>query len=208
MTPASGKFASLLALFCLLVVRTIHSKQNEAALQIAFGIMVYQKSGRTAEQTYADFLRTMAFIYEGDQNHIYVIHIDVKSEAALVRAITEGFCAPKKNCKWIPSRNVAWAGLTTGEMMLALMQKANEFYWDDVSVANVASNWEYFVFVTHESIPLTPLGYMENFLASYPSGTNFINCWPVDGYDFFGQWEVNTWRLEVCSLFPISSSSI
>jgi hypothetical protein len=77
--------------------------------------------------------------------------------------------------------------MSCGEMMLALMQAAYEF--NEV-------NWEYFILIGHESVPLTNLMYVEMFLSAFPKGTNFMNCWEVSGYDFFGQWEDNTYRLE------------
>lgn len=170
-----------------------------APVQLAFGVMTYQKPGRSVEQTYDDFARLMGVLYQGEENHVYVLHVDVKSEDALLQQIHGEFCAPKSNCDYIAPRNIAWAGLTTGEMMLALMHKALEF--DKRSIFNQArqqspSSWDYFVLVGHESVPLYPLSYIEAFLASAQPGTNFINCWPVQGYDFFGQWEDNTYRLE------------
>jgi hypothetical protein len=102
------------------------------------------------------------------------------------------WCGPKLNCESIAPRNVGWAGLTTGEMMLALMQTAHEF-----TETRSLPPWEYFILIGHESVPLTSLRYVEGYLArAYPLGTNFINCWKVSGYDFFGQWEDNNWRLE------------
>jgi hypothetical protein len=47
----------------------------------------------------------------------------------------------------------------------------------------------------HESLPLRSLKYTETILASYPKGTNFINCWKGSGYDFYGQHEDVNWRL-------------
>ena len=171
-----------------------------APVQLAFGVMTYQKPGRSVEQTYEDFARLMGVLYQGEENHVYVLHVDIKSEDALLQQIYGDFCAPRSNCDYIAPRNIAWAGLTTGEMMLALMHKALEFDKRGGIVSEARqqspSSWDYFVLVGHESVPLYPLAYIEAFLASAQPGTNFINCWPVQGYDFFGQWEDNTYRLE------------
>lgn len=56
-------------------------------------------------------------------------------------------------------------------------------------------NWTSFVLIGHESVPLVSLPYVESFLASHPANTNFMNCMPVGGYDFFGQWEDASSRL-------------
>ena len=129
-------------------------------------------------------------------------------------SIYDDFCGPKPNCLTIMSRNVAWAGLTTGEMMLALMQTAHEAggsgnshaygdrFQEDPLYKNIQGNpipghnWSYFVLIGHESVPLVSLPYTEGFLASHPPNTNFMNCMPVGGYDFFGQWEDASSRLE------------
>jgi hypothetical protein len=176
---------------------------REAPIQLAFGVMTYQKQGRSATSTYADFRRLMDVLYDS-QNHVYMLHVDIKSEPSLLESIHNSYCQPKANCDFIAPRNIAWAGLTTGEMMLALMHGALEF--DDFSKNatrpdgssrhRAAADWAYFVLIGHESVPLYPLPYIERFLAHSPAGTNFMNCWPVEGYDFYGQWEDNTYRLQ------------
>jgi hypothetical protein len=88
----------------------------------------------------------------------------------------------------VGNRNVGWAGLTTGEMMLALM---HESY-----IQSYSSPYDYFLLTGHESFALTSIEYMEDYLNSFPRGSNFMNCWKVDGYDFFGQWESSLHRLE------------
>lgn len=165
-----------------------------ASIQMAFGIMTYQREDRTVEETYAEFLRLMVNIYENEDNHLYILHTDVKSDPGLLEAINKDYCMPKANCRHITARNVAWGSLTTGEMMLALMRKADNFFGPNEAGTN-GKNWEYFILLGHESFPLTSLKYTENFLSSYPRGSNFINCWPVSGYNFYGQWESNDWRL-------------
>jgi hypothetical protein len=70
-------------------------------------------------------------------------------------------------------------------MNIALMQAADDFD----SHGSKLNSWEYFILLGHETVPLTSLTYTEQFILSYPRGTNFINCWRASGYDFFGQWE-------------------
>ena len=119
--------------------------------------MTYQKEGRSADSTYADFRRLMDVLYGGPEKHVYVLHVDVKSETRLLDAIHGDYCDPKPNCGYIEPRNIAWAGLTTGEMMLALMHRALEFHGGQAEDAA----WDYFVLIGHESVPLYPLSYME-----------------------------------------------
>ena len=127
----------------------------------------------------------MEHIYTSER-HVYVFHVDVKSSAELM-ALIRGYCpASARNCLFIEPRNVAWGGLSTGEMMLALMQDAVE---SDIP-------WDHFVLIGHESVPLTSLEYAEAHIASFPLETNFIHCMDVGGYDFFGQWENARGRLE------------
>lgn len=194
-------------LVALAVMHTVILARRDAPIQLAFGIMTYQKAGRSVEQTHLDFIRIMNVIYENEDNHLYVLHVDVKSEKGLLRSIHDDFCQPKSNCDYIEPRNIAWAGLTTGEMMLALMHRALEFKKPVARLEEAAKcisddntttarQWEYFILAGHETVPLYPLVYIENYLASSIPGTNFINCWPVEGYDFFGQWEDNRYRLQ------------
>jgi hypothetical protein len=150
--------------------------------------MVYQKPGMSVERTLSAFHRLMASIYD-EQNHLYVLHIDAKSDPALIKGLIEDFCSVRSNCLDIKPRNVAWAGLTTGEMMLALMHKG-------ISHPKEQVPWEYFIRIGHESVPLVTLQYTEQMLDSYPRGTNFMQCWKVGGYDFFGQWENVNFKLE------------
>lgn len=132
----------------------------------------------------------MSEIYEDDQNHVYVLHTDIKSSPLLHEHIHQ-YCFSKKNCISIVPRSVTWGGVSVTEMNLALMQAADDFI---VAGGNDAL-WEYFILLGHESLPLTTLRYTEQLLLSYPSGTNFINCWKSTGYDFFGQLESLEYRL-------------
>jgi len=52
-------------------------------VQIAFGVMVYQKQGRSVEAVLYDFHNLMEVIYTA-RNHLYVLHVDVKSDSALI----------------------------------------------------------------------------------------------------------------------------
>lgn len=37
---------------------------------------------------------------------------------------------------------------------------------------------------------------MRRWLKTKEDGTNFIKCWPIEGHDFFGQWEHHDQRLQ------------
>jgi hypothetical protein len=163
--------------------------KSNANLQIAFGIMIYGKADHRINETTSDFTRLMDIIYD-DSNHIYILHTDSKSDPLIHNYIDE-YCSPKSNCYSIESRSITWAGVSITEMNLALMQAADQFKYPDGS----QSSWEYFVLLGHESLPLRSLKYTENVLASYPKGTNFINCWKSSGHDFYGQHEDINWRL-------------
>ena len=164
---------------------------RKAPIQIAFGVMIFQRQSHTVDETIIDFQRLMNQIYEDEHNHIYVLHTDYKSEDALHVFIDDKYCQPKANCMSIESRSVTWAGITVVEMNMALMQAADDFLYPNGS----SSSWDYFVLLGHESIAMSSLHYTENYLLSYPSGTNFINCWRGSGYDFFGQHEDIMYRL-------------
>lgn len=168
-------------------------------IQLAFGVMTYQKNGKSVQEVIIDFHRLMKQIYDHD-DHLYILHIDIKSDNRLIEYINE-YCNPKLNCFVIQSRNIAWAGLSTGEMMLALMQTALEYEQHKITAeyTNIhvpGLDWSHFILIGHESIPLVSLNYIVDYIASYPSDTNFMNCWKTSGYDFFGQWESNTYRLQ------------
>jgi hypothetical protein len=149
------------------------SAGSKPRIQLAFGIMTYQRDDRTVDETYAEFLRLMVNIYGGEDKHIYILHTDVKSDPSLLHAINNDYCAPKANCRHIESRNIAWGSLTTGEMMLSLMRKADTFFNDGGRVTP-GHAWDYFVLLGHESFPLTSLTYAENFLASFPRSAVFL----------------------------------
>lgn len=153
-------------------------------IQLCFGIMIYQKENTSIEQTIHSFQRLFDLIYSNTSLHLYIIHLDIKSDYYIHKYI-EDLCLNKNNCLKIYSRNIAWGSLSTGEMMLALMQEGYE--------TNI--KWDYFILLGHESIPIVTLEHIENVLQSYPKGTNFINCWNVNGYNFFGQFERNIDRM-------------
>ena len=156
-----------------------------APVQIAFGVMTFHRNNDTINETLEDFYRLMNRIYEDESNHLYILHTDYSSPSRLHQRITNDFCSRRLNCLSIEPRIITWGGVSVVEMNLALMQAAHEFVYPNGS----SSPWEYFALLGHESMPLTSLHYMERFLLSYPLGTNFINCWDGDGYDFFGQHE-------------------
>lgn len=164
--------------------------RREAAIQLAFGVMTYERQRNSVMDTIGEFTRLMDQIYEDESNHVYVLHTDVKSSQFLHDHINN-FCNPKLNCISINPRSVTWGGISVTEMNLALMQAADDFDSKEIKLAA----WEYFILLGHETIPLTTLTYTEQFLLSYPKGTNFINCWRASGYDFFGQWENLDYRL-------------
>ena len=53
------------------------------SVQLAFGVMVYQKPGRDASAVLRDFHNLMEVIYTS-HNHLYVLHVDIKSDPALI----------------------------------------------------------------------------------------------------------------------------
>lgn len=161
-----------------------------ASIQLAYGVMTYERVGQPAEETIEDFMRLMNQIYEDANNHIYVLHTDVKSSFVVISQIN-AYCDARLNCISIDSRSVTWGGVSVTEMNLALMHAADDFLYPN----GTASSWDYFCLLGHESVPLTTLEYTEQFLLSYPKGTNFINCWKAEGHDFFGQWESLEYRL-------------
>ena len=162
----------------------------ECKIILCFGIMIYQKESTSIEQTIESFNRLFDSIYpsssssSNSNSHLYVIHLDIKSDRYIHQYIQD-FCSLKSNCIKIYSRNIAWGSLSTGEMMLALMQEGYE--------SNI--KWDYFILLGHESLPLVNLNQIENILEHYPIGTNFMNCWNVKGYNFFGQYERNNDRI-------------
>jgi hypothetical protein len=170
--------------FTLYIHVSLCASQRHAPIQLAFGIMTYQKQNKHVEETVSDFMRLMNHIYD-ENNHIYVLHNDLKSDPLLHERISNEFCKMKLNCISIQPRSVTWAGISVTEMNLALMQAADDFQYPN----GTSSSWEYFFLLGHESVPLSTLQYTERFLLNYPKQTNFINCWKGDGYDFFGQYE-------------------
>ncbi len=175
---------SILLLICMLFVFTSNAAQLNPPVKLAYGIMVYQKKDTSIEEVMYCFRRVFDLIYSSHK-HYYVIHLDIKSDERIFQQIHE-ICDSLSNCAMIAPRNVAWGGISTGEMMMALMQGADESNYD----------WDYFVLLGHESIPMTSIETAENVIASYPPKSNFINCWNTAEYNFFGQIEHNTYRIE------------
>jgi len=160
-------------LLCILILtlQVAHgSSVRDVVLNLAYGIMIYQKF--TVDDTIRASRLLLDNIYHPE--HVYVFHLDVKSNVT-VKNWLEDYCISKNNCFIIAPRNVAWAGLSTAEMMLALMQRALE----------CGIPWEYFILIGHESVPLGSVEYTENVIAQYPRGTNFINCWQASNTYFF-----------------------
>jgi Core-2/I-Branching enzyme len=179
-----------ITLFILIQFVATCAGRRIAPIQLAYGVMTYERAGQPGEETIEDFMRLMNQIYEDADNHIYVLHTDLKS-SLFVTSHINAYCDSKVNCISIDSRSVTWGGVSVTEMNLALMHAADDFLYPN----GTASSWDYFCLLGHESIPLTTLEYTEQFLLSYPKGTNFINCWKAEGHDFFGQWESLQYRL-------------
>ena len=168
-----------LVLICILT----NAECRKAPVQIAFGIMTYQKKGESTEHAFSAFSRLMTSIYN-PENHIYILHVDSKSSKELVRAIHEDFCdANFHNCGYIRPRNVGWGAPTVVEMNMALMQAAYEFpklqynFTDAlgrnptvVHRSQAPKDWDYFIFLGHESVSLVTLNYIEQFLGSVRNG--------------------------------------
>ena len=176
--------------------------KREASIQLAFGVMTYERKSNSVVDTIGEFTRLMDQIYEDESNHIYILHTDIKCSQLLHDHI-EKFCYSKANCISIDPRSVTWGGISVTEMNLALMQAADDFNSQQIE----HKSWEYFILLGHETIPLTSLTYTEQFILSYPRGTNFINCWRASGYDFFGQWENLDHRLARV-VFDLSNEDI
>ncbi|CAM9732374.1 unnamed protein product, partial [Chrysoparadoxa australica] len=149
---------------------------------VAYGIMIYQREGYTALEVADQLGRLLDALY--DESNVYVLHVDSKSEQALLDAVTE-MERSRPNVFQIKSESVSWGGISVVERTLALMQTALE----------KDEKWSYFVNLGHEDYPLASQDEVARSLADAPSGTNFIKCWPIEGYDFFGQWEGHSHRV-------------
>ncbi|CAN0462507.1 unnamed protein product, partial [Laminaria digitata] len=114
-----------------------------------------------------------------------VVHVDIKSDQELLDAIST-FLAKRDNTHEVPSVSVSWGGVTVVERTLALMQKA----------AEVDSSWRFFVNLGHEDYPSASQHEVRTWLKDQPDGTNFIKCWPIEGHNFFGQFERHESRVK------------
>ncbi len=47
-----------------------------------------------------------------------------------------------------------------------------------------------------EDYPSSSQTEMRRWMKDQKDGTNFIKCWPIEGHDFFGQWEHHEGRLQ------------
>mmetsp|Transcript_32795 Transcript_32795/g.42108 ORF Transcript_32795/g.42108 Transcript_32795/m.42108 type:complete len:454 (-) Transcript_32795:403-1764(-) len=155
--------------------------------KIAYGIMVYQREGTSAEKVYRQFQRLFEALYHPENT--YTVHIDIKSHDTLLAAV-DSYLSWFDNAENIYSVSVSWAGITVVERTLALMQTALE----------MNSEWRYFVNLGHEDYPIMNQNEMSSWLETQSDGTNFIKCWEIDGHDFFGQWEHHERRVEVISV--------
>eukprot|EP00903_Cladosiphon_okamuranus_P011413 g10756.t1 len=156
--------------------------EDDVGPRLAYGIMVYQRVGYSPQMTLDQFARMFEALY--DKENTYVIHVDIKSDLALRNAISKHI-EDRPNAHEVPSVSVSWAGITVVERTLALMTKAVE----------VDSSWRYFVNLGHEDYPSASQTEMRRWMKDQKDGTNFIKCWPIEGHDFFGQWEHHDQRL-------------
>ena len=62
-------FQSYLDLFC--------NAEKKAVIQLAFGIMTYEKASWGYEKTLKAFNHLMDIIYDPNK-HVYVLHVDIK----------------------------------------------------------------------------------------------------------------------------------
>ena len=163
---------------------------KDSPIQLAFGIMTYQKRGQTVEQVMSSFTTLMDSIYS-TENHLYILHVDSKSDKQLLHAIYKEFCDSSQrvhNCGYIRPRNVGWGGPTVSEMNLALMQAAVEYpalqyvkhpqrqgqKQGHIETRHTLERpWDYFILLGHESVPLVSLQYIEQFLGSVKHGKLF-----------------------------------
>ena len=167
----------------------LHGASNtyaaHAPIQIAFGIMTYQKKEEPIARVLTAFNRLMDSIYSRD-NHLYIMHVDSKSSDELVSAIHVDFCDKRfANCGYIRPRNVGWGAPTVVEMNMALLQAALEYprlqhpYSDvaeklpsNIHRVELAHNrkWDYFILLGHEAVALVTLPYIEQWLGSVQHG--------------------------------------
>jgi len=154
---------------------------------IAYGIMVYQRQGKTVDEVFISFQRLFNAIYHPE--NFYAVHVDSKSEDLLISMIN-GYLQWFSNAASIYSVSVSWGGITVVERTLALMQTALE----------KDNRWSYFVNIGQEDYPLVSQFKMSEWLSSKPLGTNYIMCWDIEGHHFFGQWEHHERRVEVVSV--------
>ncbi|EWM30599.1 core-2 i-branching enzyme [Nannochloropsis gaditana] len=152
--------------------------------KVAYGVMVYQRQNKTVSDVFDQFTRLFDAIYS--PNFTCVVHVDIKSEPALIEKITDYVKKHAPQASTIPSVSVSWGGITVVERTLALMQAALES----------DPEWEYFVNIGQEDYPLQSPAAIQEYLAhAVPPATNFIYCWDLRGHDFFGQWEHHEGRV-------------
>ncbi|CAM9921014.1 unnamed protein product, partial [Ectocarpus fasciculatus] len=156
------------------------TRSGDVGPRLAYGIMVYQRKGYSPQTTLDQFGRMLRALY--DEENTYIIHVDIKSEKALLDAISHHI----KDLPNVPSVSVSWGGITVVERTLALMTKAVE----------VDSSWRFFVNLGHEDYPSASQAEMRRWLKDKKDGTNFIKCWPIEGHDFFGQMERHEQRVQ------------
>lgn len=108
--------------------------------KVAYGVMVYQRQNKTVSDVFDQFTRLFDAIYS--PNFTCVVHVDIKSEPALIEKITDYVKKHAPQASTIPSVSVSWGGITVVERTLALMQAALES----------DPEWEYFVNIGQVSV--------------------------------------------------------
>jgi len=49
--------------------------------------------------------------------------------------------------------------------------------------------WDFFVNIGQDDYPIASAQEIQSYFSSISKDTNFIMCWPIQGHNFFGQWE-------------------
>jgi hypothetical protein len=101
--------------------------------KVAYGVMVYQRQNKTVTDVLDQFTRLFDAIYSPE--FTFVVHVDIKSDPALIELITKYVQRFSPQASTIASVSVSWGGVTVVERTLALMQAALER----------DPEWEYFV---------------------------------------------------------------
>ncbi|KAG5183246.1 core-2/I-branching enzyme-domain-containing protein [Tribonema minus] len=170
----------LLQVFALCVLAASAARPTsddpKGLVTVAFGIMVYQRQGVSAESALMQFQRLLRTLY--DPVNTYAIHVDSKSDPTLIAGINR-ILQRLPNAVMLESTSVAWGGISVVERTLALAQAALE----------LDQRWSYFVNIGHEDYPNASPREIRKALTAMPAGRNYMKCWHLAEHDFFGQIE-------------------